>query len=704
MTFIQTDQINVVKPGIIKTHLESNAFQRWYVALFCIMLLIALLLFYVSARLGQPFPLGNDNLRFSLPLRALLSSYLHQGIFAWWNPYSGGGVPLHTIYTSQGMSPIVLIMSAIRVYDSRQFIVELLLFSGIAFAGTYFLLRQFCSRFIAYLSAFTYTLNPFMLMQALLNIEAIGSASAFPWVFLGAYRILKSKSDGIPIFAGGLGLAYTSGYLGLNYFFSVFLVFAIFLCVIYLIIKQIRFRCATREIGHDHLDLATNLSKVIKYFVVSGVLCLGIMAPLIYETATNFDSNFFLGRTIDPYTVSTRLASLLTLFDVSGLSPIGADQYGGHFIFLYLPTIMFFGVLCAGRKPNALILMLFLAFAILFTASLSGQYGLTRLIISLVPGFGAIRLHSWLLPIMLLVLILIAGIGLQRVMREETIVAELVALYTAFSLFFGLVYFKQTVMTTRVPYFLGTLFTLGISLACLYAQKKVRSKSARHALIIIVVSLAICQIYLANQRWDHEGLNSIMPSPSEQIRLREFESRLDYRVTKLYNTRDDISSDDTLPYYLRRPVVLSYMPQRNPLMTKLIEDGLGDRLTHYILTPDDFKPIDVEITALTPNEIEFHLFGSEAERALLVTIPFSRNWIGFVNGERVNLVRGDFGFIKIDAKANASTLLIKYNQQPRNLMLSLALACWLTIVLWGVRVFWRRLHPVAGRSDAMALK
>jgi len=173
-------------------------------------------LFYLFGGFNAPFPILHDNAFLGLPTRFLISASLRSGIFPLWDPYIGAGVPLHSIYTSIGLSPIIWALSLLRKYDTALFILEILALNFLGFTGMWLWLKTRSSTFIACLGALSYSLSPYLLFQAKINLEAMGSAVAIPWICLGAYQISKQNSIGVAVLAGGLGLAFTSGYLGTN--------------------------------------------------------------------------------------------------------------------------------------------------------------------------------------------------------------------------------------------------------------------------------------------------------------------------------------------------------------------------------------------------------------------------------------------------------------------------------------------------------
>ena len=652
---------------------------RWGSFLFLLVaVVVTTFVFYHVAQLAQVFPFGNDNLRLSLPLRRVISEQLLLGQFPWWNPYSGGGVPLHTLYTSQGLSPVVLILSLFNLYGPHTLTLEVLILNGLSFVGMYCCVRLSCSRLPAYAAAFAYTLTPFIHIQSVLNIEMLGSACALPWLALGTQLILARKMKGVPIFAAALGLAFTSGYLGINYFFLVFLLFT---TLLYLLIRVLKNKLTN---AHHVLPITPQQFRQVSWlFVAALVVFLLMIAPLIYETFRNFDNAFFTKRIIDPFSVSMQLESLNSVVDTKGISPFNADSYGGHTTFFFLPSLLLLGVLSTLVKPSTLMTSLAISLCIVFCTALSSQYLFSRLIIAVVPGFSLIRLHSWLQPAIMLLLLMVAAYGIDsarslRGMTWRTLVC-VVLLYLSL---IGLMLWYQEPSAIDTKYLLlvlglGSLTTI----AGLCILRATTTPLIQVASVLGLLSIAVCQIYIANLRWDRGALNARLPSPTEQIDILEEYQKSQFKAPQAYTKRDPTSDDSAAPYLLKRPVIDSYMPQRNPAMTALIERGEQSLLTHYTLTLAS-QPITSEALWSTTNTLEINWGQHQVSQPILISIPFSTNWIARSGKHDFAITRGAANLLQVNIDAPITRLELIYSTTISNALLIISILTWLALGIW----------------------
>lgn len=668
------------------------------VILLAALLLETLTFFHLSA-FDLPFPLGNDNARLSLPLRAVISDSIQNGHFPWWNPYSGGGVPAHTLYTSQGLSPIVLALSLLGHYDTTLFITEAITLNAIAFVGAYFFTRQYCSRLPSYIAAFSYALTPFMTIQSLLNIEAVGSASALPWIMLGAKLIIESRLLGVVIFPAGLGLAFTSGYLGLNYLNLCFLLLFFFILFIVTHIKIIYFsdRCHT-----PYLKLI--IPTKIYYISFSATLIfLSLISPLIYETFRNFDTGFFTKRSINPFEVSVQLKSVLSILDTKGIAPFEPDEYGGHLILLFVPSIMLFGLFQSILKPTALVITLWITLTLIFTSALSEQYFLARLIVMLIPGFDAIRLHSWLASTIIFLILMLGAIGLSQASSlskaTSTALGATTLCYTAL---IAIYFMSQPAELIRDKFFwLSTVFCSALSIALLFALRKVANIEMKVVLGLALLTISISQIFVASTRWDRGTLYArLLPNTLQKDAYLLYKQR-DTTIHSLQSLRGLHSSSAEAPYLLKSPVVDSYMPQRNPSFTSLIEQNRGGLLSSYTLDLASV-PIPSQAHWITTDQLELTFTSAPQTAAFLVSIPFSHNWQA-TSGERTfSVVKGEFNFLRIEIDTPLDRIQLTYKTSFSNILLGYSTLCWLliffTCIVFAIRHTWDLTRSVRNKS------
>ena len=631
-------------------------------------------LFYLFGGFNTPFPILHDNAFLGLPMRFLISISLRSGIFPLWDPYIGAGVPLHSIYTSIGLSPIVWVLSLLRKYDTILFILEILALNFLGFTGMWFWLKTRSSTFISLLGALSYSLSPYLLFQAKINLEAMGSAVAIPWICLGAYQISKQNSIGVAVLAGGLGLAFTSGYLGTNVLMLELLgIWALLLiCIQYGSLA-----------GFDVNKSQKNIRLPIIYFLASLVLCAFILSIPITETLNNLDLDFFTNRNVDPFTASIQLESLKNLFDNS-VNPFIADPFGGHDVMLYVPSIMLGGLIYGLYKPDRVMIGTLLAFTITLMACLSKEYAVAKFLVGLLPGFKEIRFHAWLSILLVFFLITMGSLGLSKFYKDsqyghktyKPVILITIIIITA-------TYFTQSDRDWTYL-FITTL----ISITSLISLQKIANGTnpKRVLLSICIIFLSLFQMYLANIRWDLEGFNKRFGVQTKEIQQRQREVIRNAlpAFTIPPNTRDLFPEypDSENEHYSKRPLVEGYLPQRNPAITKLITEGQMEILKYYAITSDG-KPIRYELTSLTPNQFKIKLLEDLGNESIVITTPYSPNWRGYdQNHKPLEIQKNKLGLMEISSVPGGRFISMEYEPKWLKLMLSLTIFSWAFILIW----------------------
>ena len=650
--------------------------KRFYklIFLFLSLGLLDTFLFYLFGGFNTPFPILHDNAFLGLPTRFLISISLRSGIFPLWDPYIGAGVPLHSIYTSIGISPIVWALSLLRKYDTVLFILEILILNFLGFTGMWFWLKTRSSTFISFLGALSYSLSPYLLFQAKINLEAMGSAVAIPWMCLGAYQILKQNSIGVAVLAGGLGLAFTSGYLGTN----VLILELLGIWALLLICIQYR--------SLEGFDVNKSQRKIwvsIIYFTASLALCAFILSIPITETLNNLNLDFFTKRNIDPFTAAIQLDSLKNLFD-NRVNPFIADPFGGHDVMLYVPSIMLGGLIYGLFKPNRVMITTLLAFAITLMACLSKEYAVAKFLVGFLPGFKEIRFHSWLSILLVFFLITMGSLGLSKLYRDSqngrkeykpVILITIIIIISTF--------FTQT--DRDWTYLSITAFT---SITTLISFQKIANstKPTRLLLSICIVFLSLSQLYLASIRWDLEGFKMRFGVQANEIQQRQREAIRNAlpAFTIPPNARDLFPEypDSENEHYSKRPLVEGYLPQRNPAITKLITEGQIEILKYYVITSDG-RPILYELTSLTPNQFKIKFLEDLEHQSIIITTPYSPNWRGYdQNHKPLEIQRHELGLMKISSVHGGRFISMEYEPKWLKFMLSLAIISWAFILIW----------------------
>ncbi len=639
--------------------------------------IIEVIIFYYLVGLDRPFPFGNDNLRFYLPQRAFVSDFIHAGHVPWWNPYSGGGAPINTLYIPQALSPVVVAISLFHPYTTNSLVAEIIALNVIAFLGMYCWVRLHCSRVAAYVAAYTYTLTPFMLIQSLLNIEAVGSACALPWIALGIGLIFKQQKSGAPILCVGLGLAFTAGYLGINYFFSVFLLFTLVLyLVLYLLANVTTSKSYCVNTFKSHFKKIWSFAKAL---ILWGL----IMAPLVYETFRNVDTSFFLNRGIDPFFLSMKLQSIATLLDTKGVSLYDLDSHGAYTTFFFIPSLMLFGIFCSVLRPTIFTVSLGISFGVAFCTALSGQYAITKYIISTVPGFSDIRIHSWLMPGLLLLLLTIAAHGIDQVRvccKIKT--PQVFGVLIFYLLLNGGYFFNAKAVDFDPDYVLLVVgFGLLVTLGGLFALRTNKNPLVQVACSVALVAVSVYQMNIAGNRWDRTSLDERLTPETHQAGLVERYKKDRLPLATTHATRDVTSVDDASPYLLKRPVVDSYMPQRNFAFTYFIVHDDKTLLSHYTLTLNR-EPIKSENLWKTSDTLEIDWGERIQSTPVLVTIPFSQNWIAS-SGDRVfSITKGASNFLQINVDIPITSVRLTYETKVSNILLILSIIGWMIVGFW----------------------
>ena len=535
-------------------------------------------------------------------------------------------------------------------------------------------LKNRSSTLISCLGALSYSLSPYLLFQAKINLEAMGSAVAIPWICLGVHQISKQNSIGIAVLAGGLGLAFTSGYLGTNVLMLELLAIWAFLliCVHYSSLAGLNSNKSQR-----------NIWKPIVYFLTSLALCALLLCIPITETLINLNLDFFIKRNVDPFTAAIQLESLKNLFD-NRVNPFIADPFGGHDVMLYMPSIMLGGLLYGLYKPSRVMIASLLAFAITLMACLSKEYAVAKFLVGLLPGFKEIRFHAWLSILLIFFLITMGSLGLSKLSHDSessrkkykpAILITIIIMIAS--------YFAQTDRDWKYLF-----ITALISITSLISFQKISNctKRTRLLLSICIVLLSLFQIYLASIRWDLEGFNTRFGVQAKEIQQRQREAIRNALPAFAIppNTRDLFPEypDSENEHYSKRPLVEGYLPQRNPAITRLITEGQMEILKYYAITSDG-KPIRYELTSLTPNQFKIKFLGDLGSQSIVITIPYSSNWRGYdQNHKPLEIQKNKLGLMEISSANGVHLISMEYEPKWLKFMLSFTIFSWAFILIW----------------------
>ncbi|HYV90709.1 MAG TPA: YfhO family protein [Chitinophagales bacterium] len=152
--------------------------------------LLALAPLWIHAR-----AMAFDVADYFLPQRYFLGECLRHGIFPWWNPYSGLGIPFHVDPQSGAFYPIAWIIGFFFGYDFYTINWEYLLHIMIAGWGMYRLMLSVTkSAYISLCTAIAYQLCGVFIGNAQ-HLSWIISAAWLPWVIFYWKKIFVSKNS-----------------------------------------------------------------------------------------------------------------------------------------------------------------------------------------------------------------------------------------------------------------------------------------------------------------------------------------------------------------------------------------------------------------------------------------------------------------------------------------------------------------------------
>lgn len=633
-----------------------------------------LAIFFVVTHLYRTVPIGNDNLGLGLPVRFLISSTIQDGAFPLWDPFSGTGASLLSIYTPTAASPLVLILAFVRHYDFASFVTEILVLDALALWGMYLWVRSRGPRWIAATAAITYALAPYFILQAQLNIEAVGTGAAIPWIALGATRIAQGRVNGIPLLAGGLGLMATSGYLGLNILSIEFLVFG---GVVWGVIRRASQPRSQRIHGLASPSIHVQGTSIVRrlLYAVSALALFGCMTGLVIaETFSNTTLAFFTDRSIDPFVAAIQLDSLRTVLDTIGVNPLIGDAFGAHPALLFLPTATLLGLALGFWKPTPLFLASVVTGTLVFFASLSQEHAIARWLVDIIPGLESIRFHGWLTGVIIFFFITAGSEGLRRGVTGEPRNNRIVlAIGVAISLASGV----AVIATGHWRFGLIVLGFGGIALSIMIAMLgQPRAFRTRAVLAVTIAGMVGAQVALADGRIQQPSQLSASASAS----IREL---VDNATTGFPRPSPTRARESTMNahYYLKAPVVESYMPQRNPAISALIEAGNAERLRPYVLARSG-QPIAYSVLSLTPNQLRVRLPEKNPDNGVIFTTPYSPNWSASSGNTQLTTRKTADGLMEVTGAHGRQDITLAYAPWYRWPLGILGVLAWLAVLGW----------------------
>lgn len=639
-------------------------------------LLVEVVVFIYIGQFYRALPIDNDNLALGLPARFLVSSAARAGEFPLWDPYSGAGSSFLSVYMPTGLSPIVWLLSIFGTYDFNAFVAEIVVINALAVTGMYLWLRSRCAQWISVVGALAYGLNPYMIIQSQLNLEAVGTAAAIPWICLGLFRIAQRKTVGIPVTASGLGLAFTSGYLGLNILVFELLAAGGLIWLILIFIQSPKAYLAHRRL---HTKM---LGKSLVYALCSVLIFIGMIGLIIAETASNLDVGFFTNRSLDPYEASVRLEALTTFLDTNAVNVFTPGPFDGHMVIFFLPTVMLVGLFIGFYRPTPLFFASILTALLVFSCTLSSQYFLARILVFLVPGLDRIRFHSWLSILIVFLLLTAASEGLR--LSQSQIFSKRRIIEFGSGVTFAITAIYLLMMTSGVQLWYAVIVLGLATLASTVILAKLANPIARTqqlTLIFCLILIAAGQMSLVNFRLENPWLNNRTEADTQAIVQVVEHAVVEFPIPK--DTRDIEATGTPINnhYFTKTPTVITYMPQRTATASALILGGQAQLLSPYVIGLDR-KAVPYSVQSLKPNSFEVALGAPEGARTLVLTVPFSPHWQGESGGQALAVQRSTEGLIEVRVGPSTQEVTLVYRPLYQWPLLILSVASWLIAIGW----------------------
>ena len=142
-------------------------------------LILEVSIFLRLGRFNETMPFWNDNINYTLPYRVFLSNALDHGTYPFYDFFSGSGIPFLSVYTSSGLSPIVICLALLFDYSSTVLIYELIILNVITFIGMYLWAKKFSNETIALVAALAFALSTYFVFQSKANIEELPTTVHF---------------------------------------------------------------------------------------------------------------------------------------------------------------------------------------------------------------------------------------------------------------------------------------------------------------------------------------------------------------------------------------------------------------------------------------------------------------------------------------------------------------------------------------------
>ena len=575
---------------------------------------------------ARPFTIENDNLNLRLPISYFTSRSLREGVLPLWDPFSGGGAPIHTLFSSVVITPTFIFSHIVTTSVEFASYLESMLVTGIAFLGMWVLLSR-SLRWYQFVGSLAYALSGYMIFQNYLNVEGAYSAAAIPWIFIGLAKGTSTRAGAYGCLAFGVAVATTSGYLGMN-------ILGIYPITMWLLLTS----------ADEFRRRRTTWNELRNFgFRIAMAIMLGAL-PLVFpivETVRNGYLGVFTSRDINPYAGSVKISSILTLIGTFGLDPTNQDQWGGGPAILFVPFVVLYLIVVSLRKRVSGMMPTLVTAVVTYILLLSNKYPFVELVHSVLPGWNSIRYHGWL-TIYIVFFILYAGaLGSSKAessrggLLPPRHVIYLSLITTTISIF---------VAGGEDKYLIVAIGAVGL----ITVYKKIFTLS--------LISIAILQIVAATA-----GIGNPWPFSRDAREVALISKTIEDSTNSAQIIGDKrIISDDRFTnahYFLLQPSVFAYQPGIHPISSRVFASGRSELLENYIISNSEI-PINVQVLQISSNEFQVKVLG--AAQTAQATIPYSANWRLSVNGTERIPSQSEIGFIEVGAIKSGDIVKLEY--------------------------------------------
>lgn len=651
---------------------------------FVYMLFLHLLIFtLVGEWWSSEVPLANDNLNLTLPYRALFAESIGKGVFPFWDPYSRGGTPIMSVYTSSFVNPLVVLLAVAPWSVVTSLILEIYIYSIVGFIGMWFWLGPSASPLSKGLAAITWVNSAFMIFQFHLNIEVAVSTVFFPWLMVG----LTMRQPSLAVKVATIGWAslgiLTSGYLGLIPFVGYSMLFFFTSKVVVSVLGRRSSFVTLRTIYDLKLRVLTGL---IILGTTALLLALTLSIPLA-ETLANLDKSVFLDRTIDPFVASLHWESIATLFSSDGLDSFVSRSDGGHTGSLYLPTLLLLGVGAGIVAPTRRYASSLVTATLIFLISLSSSTALARWSVENLPALNDVRFHSFSLGLILFFLITAAVEGTEALVRyKKSRISACLLILAA-----GLVtnYLRPELISSQ-----QVVLSVAILLIVIIgSQTKVRQRNVmtKFLLSVSLIVLTSVQVHTMPKSMpipllDTKSENRLKSFAALRKNIRLDLSEVPQRRVLQYENFGLFGEMKNHQILAKIPVLLSYTPHAHPVMNRVLENvdwTKENRLFDFFYLSDDDQPKIDEVIKIELNKMFLVINNPGQLVKLNSTIPWSPNWRAVTNqNENLVVEKSHKGFVSMLVPNGIHQVKLHYQPQFVGVLFFMTFNGWLMLLFF----------------------